>query len=234
MPLSLRPRTFPWLREVYERFVIANELVIKRFPNIIAGINTFFPQLRRDGHCIRCLAAQLTSYLRLSIHVLFRIFDARYENSREGRAAQEDVIKSATHLELALVNLLLYVTSLYHCCYSNYAHRSTGAQREMQSVLRELSLQHGPQIIWASLFGDERQRGRVGERIEEGLMELRLFEHSRGSFQGEIIFSPSLQSVLMREFCKREKCAMVDGLNAVFESVKQAVLFPEPNKPHVH
>lgn len=233
-PVCLRPRTFPWLLEVYRRFRITNELVTKCFQEIMHSIYEIFPELENDGQCKRCLTARVAVYLRVSIQVLFRIFDGREDDAKYGRATQEYVIENASDIELAVVNLLLFTTSLYHCYYSSYQKRPVWVQREMQSVFRELALRHGPQLIWASLMGDDMNKRMVGEFIEKGLVELREYETSSGRVESDLIVSRSLQSVLMREFCRRANCELAGGWDAIFGSLKHAVLFPEPNKPHVH
>lgn len=236
-PLTLPPRTFCWLEELYQRFIITNELVTKRYRQVIATIDEFFPNLYDDdNYCRNCLTTRVTTFQRLSVHLLFRIFDARNDNSFSGRVAQEEVMENMTALELAVVNFLLSATSIY---YSNYAicdceEGSVGMQREIQSVFRELALRHGPEVIWASLFGSELDNTRIRKRIEKGLVELRAYENSMGVDVGELIVTRSLQSVLMKEFCRKMHCDLRDGWNAIFEVAKAEVLFPDPGKPHAH
>lgn len=235
IPLSLPPRTLRWLDELYQRFFIANELVNKRFREVIATIDEFFPNLDNEGYCRDCLTLRVAAFQRLSVHLLFRIFDARHDNSQSGRLAQERVIEGMAALELAAVNFLLSTTSIY---YSYNAicdcERSIEVQREIQSVFRELALRHGPKLIWASLFGTDLEKRRIGKRIEKGLVELRAYETSMGVNVSELIVSRSLQSVLMREFCRKKQCDVVDGWNVIFEVVKDEVLFPDKNQPHSH
>jgi hypothetical protein len=233
--ISLAPRTLPWLGEIYQRSIITTELVTKRFDYILAAIDEFFPTLERDGHCRNCITRRVIAFQRLSIHLLFRIFDARHDNSGSGRLAQELVIGSMTAAELAAVNFLLTTTSIHYSCNAiGDKKRSVEEQREIQSVFRQMVPRHGPQIIWVSLFASDDEMRRIGKRIETGLVEMRAFETSLGVDQSEFSGARSLQSVLMRDFCNKMACTLEHGWNVIFEVVKDEMLFPDPDKLHMH
>jgi hypothetical protein len=219
-PTSLAPCTLPWLGEIYQRSIIATELVAKRFDHILATIDEFFPTLERDGHCRNCITRRVIAFQRLSIHLLFRIFDARHDNSDSGRLAQELVIGSMTAVELAAVNFLLTTTGIYYSCNTiGDKERSVEEQREIRSVFRQMVLRHGPQIIWASLFASDNEKRSIRKRIETGLVEMRAFETSLGVDQSEFSGARSL---------------LEHGWIVIFEVVKDELLFPDPDKPNMH
>lgn len=230
-PITLRSRTLPWLHEVYERSIITNVLVTNSFQELMAIIDDFYPELKNSSRCRNRLTGRVTVFLGVSIQLLFYIFDARHNNKQSGRLAQELVIKSMKSLELAVVNLLLFATSTHYCCNSiGESEMPVEVQREIQSVFRELALRHGPRLIWASLFGDDIERRRVGKCIDKGLVELGAFENPMGGIESELIVAHSLQSVLIREFCRKADCELVDGWNVIFEMAKDEVLLLDPDK----
>jgi hypothetical protein len=233
-PLSFRPQSIPWLHEVCHRFIIVNALAVNCSHTIINSIEEYFPEFEDDGYCTKALTLRVTDYMRLSIQLLFRIFDARYDDSRNARAAQEDVIKNMTIAELAVVNLLLLIISVHYFQCSGTWQRPLVAQRRRECAYRELALIHGPQFIWASMFGSEKEKIWVKQRIKDWLTALWVYERSRGAVGSEQFFAPSLQYILLKEFCMKANCEFLNGLDSVFAFVKDLVVSSVANKQHEH
>jgi hypothetical protein len=141
-----------------------------------------------------------------------------------------------TAFELAAVLFLLYTTSIYYAydAIRDCEERSVEVGREIASVFRELALRCGPKIIWASFFGSNVEKRRIRNRIEKGLVELRAYEMSNGEDVSELIAARSMQSILMREFCRKKQCDLEDRWYMIFEVTKGKVLFPNSNRPHAH
>lgn len=125
-----------------------------------------------------------------------------------------------TTLDLAATILFLLAMSTYYTRCSKFKVYTIGAITEIQVAFRELVLRHGPYFIWIAMFGTAAEKDRVIKRVEKGVAQLRAFEESKAVGFDTVIPNPSLQGVIMREFCGKAHCIPDDCLRMAYLVIK--------------
>jgi hypothetical protein len=194
-----------WLHEVYKRSIVTSAIYGHAY-HFISVLDRYFPNTSRGLLSKELLSHEAVASETLSVDPLFRIFDARHDRSATGLWAQEAKIRNMGTLDLAGVSILLYSTSIYYTCTTNFEGVIDDFEEaEVQCVFRELSIRFGPYFIWMAIFGSVTDNIWVKKRLGEGLQELREYEVRAIAGVDEIITKRSMQSIVVRELSERSQ-----------------------------
>ena len=159
----------------------------------------------------------------------------------DGRAGQEFWVAQQDALELASALAVVWVASMLFdfgpkaswggengCEHDGHGADSDAAASgtadydlvERQCIYRELVLTHGPWFLWASVMGSEEERGMIKGMLDEGMVGLKEYENGEMRKGRE---GGSLQSVLLRRFCRLSEVPVREGWDEVFDVIEAEV-----------
>jgi len=214
--------TYPWLRELHFRHDISNTLVNHPIMSMIHPVDNAQPSL--PPYVIQFLENRFSAFKFDTLSLLFDFSDcmAGKSTARDVRAAQIKYLEALHPTSLAAMLTIAKVFSAgYLAIEMGGAEMSPGEQstllREEECIFEDNLLQYGPFFVWAYVEGTSKSKAWVALKMVQGMRMMRAFE--TGVICGDL--RPSLQSAIMKTFCKKVGCSLADAYEEMSDAVEK-------------